>query len=297
MHHDILKRLDIIKNAVAIEDEELIAMQIAKLQALPLDEKVKQILALISTKRFQYVIQLIEQYKHDNSGVMVFQDPQIQGLKLELKLLENRLNELTDTQADLERQINEFNSEYMQRLGSLIEAILKKRAELFSHDTAKQQEAQQDYENFEQSYQQQLQDTPQTLTPEEQQQLKTAYRKASRLCHPDKLADEFKTQGTEFFKALNEAYRRQDLQRVLDILHSLETGATLSTASDSITDKAILQSKIAALRERIAALEADIQGLQADETYLCMQTITSKDDYFAELEQGLQAELAALVAA
>jgi hypothetical protein len=36
-------------------------MQVAKLQALPLDEKVKQILALISTKRFQYVIQLIEQ--------------------------------------------------------------------------------------------------------------------------------------------------------------------------------------------------------------------------------------------
>ncbi|MCX7068713.1 MAG: hypothetical protein NTW85_13625 [Methylococcales bacterium] len=68
---------------------------------------------------------MIEQYKHENSGVMVFQDPQIQGLKLELKLLENRLNDKTDTQADLERQINEFNSEYMQRLGSLIEATRK----------------------------------------------------------------------------------------------------------------------------------------------------------------------------
>lgn len=168
---------------------------------------------------------------------------------------------------------------------------------MFSHDTAEQQEAQQDYENFERSYQQQLQDTPQTLTPEEQQQLKAVYRKASRLCHPDKLANEFKAQGTEFFKALNDAYRRQDLQRVLEILHSLETGTTLSTTSDSIADKAILQSKIAALRERIAALEADIHRLQADETYLCMQSITSKDDYFAELEQGLQAELAALIAA
>jgi len=296
MPNTILKRLDIIKNAVAIEDEELIAMQVAKLQDLPMDAKVKQILALISTKRFQYVIQLIEQYKHDNSGVMVFQDPQIQGLKLELKLLENRLNELTDTQADLERQINEFNSDYMRRLGSLIEAILKKRAELFSHDTAEQQEAQQDYENFEQSLKQQLQDAPQTLTPEEQQQLKAAYRKASRLCHPDKLTDDFKVQGTEFFKVLSEAYRHQDLTRVMEILHTLETGTTLSTVSDSINDKAILQSKIAALRERIAALEADIQRLQADETYLCMQSITSKDDYFAELEQGLQAELAALIA-
>ena len=192
MHNTILKRLDIIKNAVAMEDDELIAMQVAKLEELPLDAKVKQILALISTKRFQYVIQLIEQYKHDNSSVMVFQDPQIQGLKLELKVLENRLNELTDTQADLERQINEFNSEYMQRLGSLIEAILKKRAELLSDDPVQQQEAQQDYANFEQSLKQQIKDAPQTLTPEQQQQLKAAYRKASRLCHPNKVADEFK---------------------------------------------------------------------------------------------------------
>lgn len=45
MHNDILKRLDIIKNAVAMEDDELIAMQVAKLQALPLDAKLKQILA------------------------------------------------------------------------------------------------------------------------------------------------------------------------------------------------------------------------------------------------------------
>ena len=66
MPNTILKRLDIIKNAVAMEDDELIAMQIAKLQALPLNEKVKQILALITTKRFQYVIQLIEQ--HDRMG-------------------------------------------------------------------------------------------------------------------------------------------------------------------------------------------------------------------------------------
>lgn len=57
MPNTILKRLDIIKNAVAMEDDELIAMQVAKLEELPLDAKVMQILALISTKRFQYVIQ------------------------------------------------------------------------------------------------------------------------------------------------------------------------------------------------------------------------------------------------
>jgi DnaJ-domain-containing protein 1 len=288
MHSDILKRLDIIKNAVAMEDEELIAMQVAKLQALPLDTRVKQILTLITAKQYQYVIQLIEQYKQDNSGVMVYEDPQIKGLKLELKVLENRLNELTDTQAELERQINEFNSEYMQRLGSLIEEILKKRAKLPSDNPEQQQEAQQDYENFERSYQQQLKDTPQTLTEDEQQQLKAAYRKASRLCHPDKLADEFKAQGTEFFKALNEAYRNQDLQRVAEILQHLKTGKPLSRASDSINDKEALKTKIADLRKRITELEAEITALQNSEIYQRIQEIEDRERYFAELEQALK---------
>ena len=63
MHITLLKRLDIIKNAVAMEDEELIAMQIAKLEVMPLDAQVAQIVALIKAQKFQDVIQLIEQYK------------------------------------------------------------------------------------------------------------------------------------------------------------------------------------------------------------------------------------------
>jgi DnaJ-domain-containing protein 1 len=211
-----------------------------------------------------------------------------------LKVLENRLNELTDTQAELERQINEFNSEYMQRLGGLIEEILKKRAKLPSDNPEQQQEAQQDYENFERSYQQQLKDAPQTLTEDEQQQLKAAYRKASRLCHPDKLAEEFKEQGTEIFKALNEAYRRQDLARVLEILQHLETGKPLSSASDSINDKEALKAKIADLRKRLAELEAEIKSLQESEIYQQIQQIEDRELYFAELEEQLQIELNAL---
>lgn len=293
MPNDILKRLDIIKNAVAMEEDDLIAMQVQKLESVPLDEQVQHILALIRAQQFQDVIQLIEQYKHDSTGLTVYEDPQIQGLKLELKLLENRLNELTDTQADLEREINEFNSEYFRRLGGLIEEILKRRADLCRDETEKQQ-AEHDYEEFERGYQQQLEDAPQTLTPDEQQALKTAYRKASRLCHPDKLADEFKAEGETFFKELNDAYRRQDLKRVTEILTALETGGSLGNAADSINNKEALQAKIAALRERIATLEIEIQRLQDDEIYQRILLIDDRESYFSELEKELETELTAL---
>ncbi len=45
MPNDILKRLDIIKNAVAMEEDDLIEMQVQKLEKLPLDEQVQHILA------------------------------------------------------------------------------------------------------------------------------------------------------------------------------------------------------------------------------------------------------------
>ena len=293
MPNDILKRLDIIKNAVAMEEDDLIAMQVQKLEKLPLDEQVQHIVALIRAQQFQDVIQLIEQYKHDSTGLTVYEDPQIQGLKLELKVLENRLNELTDTQADLEREINEFNGEYFRRLGGLIEEILKRRAELCRDETEKEQ-AEHDYEEFERGYQQQLDDAPQTLTPEQLQELKIAYRKASRLCHPDKLADEFKAQGEAFFKELADAYRRQDLKRVTEILTALETGGSLGMAAESIHNKEALQAKIAALRERIAILEIEVQRLQDDEIYQKILSIEDRQSYFSELAHELEVELAAL---
>jgi hypothetical protein len=57
-------------------------MQVAKLQALPLDEQARHILALIQAQQFQDVIQLIEQWR---DGVS------------------RPVNEFTDTQVDLER--------------------------------------------------------------------------------------------------------------------------------------------------------------------------------------------------
>lgn len=219
--------------------------------------------------------------------------PVCQDLKIELKALEKLLNELTDEKADYERQINGFNSDYMVRLGGLIEAILKRRAAIFSDkiDTEKNQ-AQLDYEAFQQKYQQQLQDLPQSLNDSEKQQLKTAYRKASRLCHPDKLIEDAKAKGEEFFKALNEAYRHQDLKRVQGILLRLEAETiTLVAVSERIDDRTILLQKIILLREQIAELEAEIKRFQENETYQRIQTITDMDSYFSKLEQELQAEL------
>lgn len=287
MHITLLKRLDIIKNAVAMEDEELIAMQIAKLEVMPLVAQVAQIVALIKAQKFQDVIQLIEQYKCDSMSLVLFDDPQIQGLKLELKLLEINLNNKSDEFAELERVLNEFNNEYYMRLGSLIQAILKLRIGQSEQDP----QAQQEYEEFTHEFEQQKNDPIQELSPDQQQELKIAYRNASKLCHPDKLPDEFKSQGTEIFKELARAYRNQNLSRVNEILQQLQSGKPFKNASEIINNKEELLAKIASLRLRLTQLESEINALIQSEQYQKIIAIKDREAYFAGLEKELREEL------
>jgi len=293
MNSTILKRLEIVKFAISIEDEELIYEQLHKLKKLTLDENVEHIVDLIGSCQFKDVIQLIELYKKDNSGLVIFEDPKIQGLRTELKILEDRVNELSDEKIEYERIINNFNSEHMLRLGSVIEEILRLRAQL-ENSSIDEQAAQQEYHTFHNSYQQQLKNLPEQLTADEKKFLKSAYRRASRLCHPDKLVGEYKAKGEEIFKELNDAYRRQNLKMLEEILTSLENGLVMNVASNSIGDIALLQKRVAVLRERVSMLEDEIYPLRNSVIIKRIQSIEDADKYFSELKEELEMELAQL---
>lgn len=293
MNSTILKRLEIVKFAISIEDEELIYEQLHKLKKLTLDENVEHIVNLIGSCQFKDVIQLIELYKKEYSGLVIFEDPKIQGLRTELKILEDRVNELSDEKIEYERIINNFNSEHMLRLGSVIEEILRLRAQL-ENSSIDEQAAQQEYDSFQNSYQQQLKNLPERLTVDEKKFLKSAYRRASRLCHPDKLVGEYKSKGEEIFKELNDAYRRQNLKMLEEILTSLESGLVMNVASNSIADMALLQKRVAVLRERISILENEIYPLRNSEIFKRIQSIEDMDKYFSELKEELEMELAQL---
>lgn len=301
MYLEIIKRLEIIKSAVAIEEEELIEMQLEKLKGFELDDRVLEIVTLIESRRFETVPGLIEQYKQDQSGLAVYEDEAVQGLKYELKILENTLNGLTNEKNEYERLLHEFNAEYILRLGALIEKILCLRyrhyaemVDVYPEFAEEAEEAQKAYESFRQNNEEQLQDLPNTLTEDEKKELKELYRKASRLSHPDVVSDEFKQQGEEVFKSLNEAYRQQNLTRVREILLHLETGQSFGIASDSVSDKEILRKKIGILRQHLEQLEEEIKLIKEDETFKTLQKIKDREAYFAGLEQKLTEELASL---
>ncbi|MBE0492533.1 MAG: hypothetical protein IBX44_09845 [Sulfurospirillum sp.] len=377
----ILKRLEIIKSSIAIEDEEVIDLQVMKLQKLDIDDDVKAIVTHLEAMNYAKAMKDIEAYILRYSGVVEYVDSEVQGLKLELKSLESKLQELVEQKTEYLNDIEEFNREYNLHLGELIKDILNLKKEILYKKTIKKQkqkvkyqediqtfqesketidelkstiseledaletideddenydelshaynelkeelekledelelqeeelekakefiedesieqeyeEVKSHYEEFESEYEhikESVQNSP-TLNDEEKKELKSLYKQAARLCHPDIVPDELKEKAHELMQKLNDAYSKKDISKVKEILHSLQNGTSFELSSETIEDKELLKAKIKEYLKNIEAIKSEIEEIKEDETY---QTITELDDwdvYFEELRGGLEAE-------
>lgn len=120
----ILKRLELIKTSIAIEDEEIIELQITKLSSMSIDADVQNILLKLSNSDYGNAVVDIETYIARYSGLVVYEDKELAGLKLELKVLEAKLQNLSEEKNEYLNEINEFNILYNLRLGEIIRNIL-----------------------------------------------------------------------------------------------------------------------------------------------------------------------------
>ena len=134
------------------------------------------------------------------------------------------------------------------------------------------------------------------LDADEEDRLKKAYRRACHLCHPDRIAAEFKAQAEALFKALGAAHKRKDVAAVERFLAQLQRGV-FTAASEALTDREALQARIHALRASIDALNAEIAAIAADETWALLQEFADEaalQEYLDEQRALLLAELEVL---
>ena len=78
----ILKRLELIKTSIALEDEEIIELQIIKIKTLSYDSDVADILNSLDVNDFSMAVTAIEIYINKNTGLVAYEDKELQGLKL-----------------------------------------------------------------------------------------------------------------------------------------------------------------------------------------------------------------------
>ena len=298
----ILKRLELISSAIDLEENEMIEEQVAKLRELSIDSEVQEILEMIENRRYENVISSITTYVHRFSGVAVYEDPQIQGLKVELSILEKELNRLSATKNEYLAEINAFTSDYYRYLGVILEEILRLQEEVAqkSYDRGEIDEeelkaSKDEYQSFYEEAITQSKEQTLTLNEEEEKELKKLYRKASRLTHPDTVAEVFKEEATKIFIALNSAYKRKDLAKLKEIFAGLESGITFAYDLDDINDKELLRKKSEILREKIDIINQEIEALLQSNTYITIKETDDLDAYFNELKEHLTFEKEALV--
>ena len=221
----IIKRLEIIKNFVILEEIDEISRSASKLEQYIFNSDIDEIIDLIQKEEFGDAIHKIESFINKNQQLSIWSDPEIAALKLEIKNIENQINAFDNEKIELEKILADFQHQHSIELGEIILDILKLRRIKFKDDKAKFEEAKRDEEEYQGQFEAEKEKDIQELSEEQKKELKKKFRKATTLCHPDKFSNEsieVQKQAEAIFKELNEANAKNDLARVIEILENLE---------------------------------------------------------------------------
>ncbi|MDG6474101.1 phospholipase D-like domain-containing protein [Glaesserella parasuis] len=287
----VIKRLEILKNYVILEDDEDIERESRKLSVYQFQQDIAQIIRALSQNAFSQAVELIDEFIKRNHQIVVYGEVDIAALKLEIRHLEHQLNAYDDEKTELEKTLMLFQHRHTKELGQYISRLLHLRKLKFVWDDEKFAEAEQDEREYHQQLEEENTKEIQTLSEEDQKALKRAYKKASILCHPDKVAEEMKEDATETFTKLKQAYEENNLALVQEILDDLEQGNFFKSRTASISEKEKLQLEIRRLREKIQALETEIYTIKESEEYQTISEIEDWDEYFDRIREQLKDEI------
>lgn len=371
----LIKRLEIIKSAIELEDDEIIRHQLPYLKSESQDAVLTFIAVAIEQGKFTAALDAISAWLINKQSVTQWQDLELAACKLELKALEEQLRELIDKRNERIQLLDDFNDLYLVRLGPLTKQILHLRKQLaestlrkaeaearrrerdyrncqqyisqaideltllkqrwlglssLSHETVEirqqiqqqtelvtallaeiqelekgfntrntestrqaREEAKEKYERYQeqQNDAEQRHDNERKLSADQRQELKRLWRQASRLCHPDLVADEFKEKAHQLMVQLNQARQRGDFSAIHTLLESLKQGLEPLMASDLIDDLERLRRKISEVRSQIEAMLHELDALEKEESWRLATSLPDKDGWFKEQENLLSKTL------
>ena len=220
----IIKRLEIIKNYVILEDVEDITRENTKLKIYAFQQDIADITKALQQHSFKTAISLIDQFIKNHHALVIYNDIDVSALKLEIRQLEHQLNAYDNEKIELEQLRSEFHHRHTSELGSFIKRLLHLRKISTKDNPEEYVEAVQDEQDYNEHIKTELEKTIYELNNDERMDLKKAYRQASQICHPDRVNEGMKDIAEELFIQLNEAYRKNDLAEVKRILSELKQG-------------------------------------------------------------------------
>ena len=268
---------------------------------LHLGELIKEILNLKKEILYKKTIKQQKQKVKYQEDIQTFQESKetIDELKSTIGELEDALESIDEDDENYDELIKAYRElkveiKKLEDELELQEEELEKAKEFIEDETIEQEyeEVKSHYEEFESEYEhiKESIENSLTLNEEEKKELKSLYKQAARLCHPDIVPDELKEKAHELMQKLNDAYSKKDISKVKEILHSLQNGTSFEVSSETIEDKELIRAKIKEYLKNIETIQSEIEEIKEDETYQTIVTLDDWDGYFEELRGGLEAE-------
>lgn len=287
----IIKRLEILKNYVILEDLEDINRENQKLQQFESEKHIADIYYAIKKLQFSQAIQLIDEFIKKYHNIVIFQDVDLIALKLEIHLLEHEINLFDNEKTELEKLLADFNYQHSIHLGDLISEILslRKKIAFQNNDKSAFEEAQEDEKTYQEQLKEQKSKIYYELNDEEKKKLKQLYRKASQICHPDRVNESQKEIAQKIFIELNQSYEENDLKKVEQILADLQKGI-FKSRSENITQLDKLRIIKNQLSQKLTTLQNSIENIKESESYQLIIEIDNWDLYFNEQKNLLERE-------
>jgi len=259
--------------------------------------EIENLMELIKKAEYKKAIEFCGSIKTQNDIPDHIDNIDITGLQTTYQMLQTQFLVLTTQKTEADKLITQFRIRYYQELGFIISDILKERLKLFqsirdSNPDARyeHEKTQEQYEQFSKNWENIPKQREGNLSEELRQRLQFAFRKASKLCHPDAVEEEVKGQAAEIFVQLNKAYFDNDVETVEAILQQLESGI-LQADHEAINDKKALQAKITKLKHDVGILKNDYIQVTQSQTYQFISKLEDWDNYFAETKIKLEKEL------
>jgi hypothetical protein len=226
-------------------------------------------------------------------------DADIKGLQTQLMLCQTRLSVLNHKKQDLLRVVNLFRLKHNQELGSLMTRMLFLRKELLFLEMGSQKAGKEEYEEAEREYTRFREEHHRKsalghyrLSEEDQKEIALLYRQASKLCHPDVVADDLREEAESIFAQLNAAYVSNDAEGVRSIWKLLmEEGIKLASRSEEVKETDRLKAQIRKAEKEMDALIREISHIEESPAYQTITSVEDQDRYFAGIRERLEKEL------
>lgn len=192
---EIIKRLEIIKNGIAIEDVDLITSQVEKLKKCEIDSATLLIIRFLERCDYFEGLKAINSYTY-NIPASVYIDIGLSALRLEFKYVYEKFEKICTQQTEYLTQIDSFRRKYSMALGDYIQNIVYMKIQIAkdkfqkNHNYKKEYEyAREKYGTFKKEFNNTIESSPVNFSKETKQFLKKLYTEYTEISEKIVLKD------------------------------------------------------------------------------------------------------------